>query len=268
MLERRSLPRPADATEAVPVVVARHAAALSRLDGRHMPYFAVLEAMRAGHCPTCYLGKRAAVAYIDELITEGINDPGTRLRTQRANGLCRGHAWYLRHHGGVPGMFLMYRDVLRDVAGTLESVTVSERHSGLRSRLLGLLRRPLPGVAAVTALLTPRRLCPVCEQQAQMEHMYTDVFLSYLLDDDIQVAHNAGAGLCVEHLCLAMQRVRGEATLRRLLAMESALYGNLAGDLDELISQLDCSRRQPGRPRVAGAGIKALSLMAGEEDIR
>lgn len=245
---------------------------MARAKDKHTLYFETLEALQAGHCPPCLLGRRGAELYIDALIYENVNNPTTRERTRRAQGLCRAHAWYMREHGGVPGMFLVYRDVVRDVAVALGGDDPRPPVTpGLISRVRRLLRRrrPLPAAAQVRAALEPTGTCPACEAQQQAEFIYLNVLLENLHDPKVAEAMSTGQGLCLGHLRMALDMAPDEATLSRLIEVHRQLYGQALADLDELIARLDFYRFQDagGTGDVSGAGTKALTLIAGEKGL-
>jgi len=242
---------------------------LARSKDKHTLYFETLEALQGGRCAACSLGKRAAHNYLDTLAYENVNNPTTRERTRKAQGLCRTHAWHLRHNGGVPGMFLVYRDVVRDVAEALASAEPEKESSAIGAALAKL--RPSNGGsqanASLVAELQPEGDCPACEQQREAEAMYTDVLLEHLREPEFQEAFTKAGGICLSHLRLALERARGGETSRLLRRLERDCYARLLQDLDTLISRLDFFRREEGWADVAYAGIRALTVIAGEDGL-
>jgi hypothetical protein len=242
---------------------------VAREKDKHTLYFETLEALKAGECPICTLGKRAADYYLDSLIYEHVNNPSTRERTRAAQGFCRTHAWHVRNHGGVPGMFIIYRDAVRDVAEALGDMQWDGRASRVPPRLMRLVAgdRPTAATAGCVESLQPTGDCPACEEQRQAERMYADVVLERLRDGEFRQALERSDGLCLAHLRLALSRVQDEPTFTLLVTAHKNAYSRLLGDLDELIARLDFQRRHEGTGEFTGAGIRSVKQIAGKEGL-
>ncbi len=236
---------------------------------KHTPYFETLEALEAGDCPVCAASKRSVDRYLDALLYECVNDPAVRRRTRAAHGFCRLHAWQLRRHGGALGMAIIYRDVVRDAVEALNAAEYSPR-SRLSPRAVAEAvdkDRPHSGTAALVSALQARGQCPACGVQQRTEAMYVDVLLDHLQDERITAAMDQNAGLCLPHLTLALQRLRGQELFRVLADRARISFTTLLADLDEMIRLSDYRFQGQRLGDVGDAWITAIERVTGEEGL-
>lgn len=236
---------------------------------KHTPYFECLEALQAGDCPICVTGKRSVARYLDTLLYECVNDPGVRRRTRAAHGFCRLHAWQLRRHGGALGLAIIYRDVVRDAVATLDG---ADYNPGARLSPRALVEavdknRPHSATTDLVGALRPHGDCPACRIQRQSEAMYVDVLLDHLQDEKITAAMDQDGALCLPHLCLALERVRGRETYELLVRRTHKSYAALLAALDEMIRLSDYRFQDQGLGEVGDTWITAISRVAGEDGL-
>jgi len=236
---------------------------------KHTPYFETLEALQAGDCPVCVTSKRSVDRYLDTLLYEAANDPGVRARTRAAHGFCRLHAWQMRRHGGSLEMAIIYRDVVRDAVAALEGATYV-RGTRLSPRALAEAvdrDRPNNATAPLVEALSPQGECPACRIQLKAEAMNVDVLLEHLADEKIAAAMDQGGSLCLPHLRLALQRVRGREAHDLLLERARRSYSALLADLDEMIRLSDYRFRDQQLGDVGDTWITAIARVAGEDGL-
>jgi hypothetical protein len=188
---------------------------------RHLPLFALLEALEQPGCPVCRLADQAARRFFEALFYEQVTDPQTRARLRRAGGFCRAHTAIVLQLGDSLGSSLIYADLLREAV-----------------KLLG-------GDFAAG--------CPACEAAAGAVDRALAALLCHLVDEDVLAAYRKGDGLCLEHLRQAISRFRPARRRRpstdaaRLIQIETERLGRLAAECEEFAAKSDYLRR--GEPR-------------------
>jgi len=236
---------------------------------KHTPYFELLEALQAGSCPLCALGKRATERYLDTLIYEQVNDPGTRRKTRAGQGFCRLHAWQLRRGGGALGIGILYRDVVRDLVETLNAAT-HEPPARLSLRAVAeAVDADRPSAASEKAVrsLQAKGECPACMAQHQSERMYADILVDNLSDPEVLAALDQGPGLCLPHLRLVLERTRDEAGFGELVRCARNAFALLLADLDEMIRLSDYRHIDQHMGDVGDAWLRAITQVAGKEGL-
>lgn len=192
-------------------------------------YHEILEALQAGGCALCRLGRRAGDSYLHALIYEGITDPGLREKLRDARGPCFRHAWRLANQrGAVLGTAILYRDFVNTLTRALEADEAAPR----RLRLGG---RGKPGPANA---LAPVADCPACLLEADATRRAAKILLKHLADPDIRQAYSAAGGLCLPHFRLTLSLAGGGAA-RLLAGWQADAWRRLRDELDELIRKHD-----------------------------
>lgn len=136
-----------------------------------LAYYALRDALSEPGCAVCRLKATTIERYLDGLLWESINDPGTRHKIRQAQGFCHVHAWALARTGASLGTALLMRDVLHNALKTLTEAhreTLSTKSLRQFARVLFCRQRPSLSDELV-AQLTPRARCPACVQGEEME---------------------------------------------------------------------------------------------------
>ena len=190
-------------------------------------YHEVLEALQAGGCALCRLGRRAGDSYLHALIYEGVTDPGLREKLRDARGPCFRHAWRLANQrGAVLGTAILYRDFVNTLTKGLE---VGE---DAPKRLFGR------GQPDVDANLAPSADCPACLLETDAARRTAKILLKHLDDPDIERVYIAAGGLCLPHFRLTLSLAGGAAS-RKLAGWQAIAWRRLRDELDELIRKHD-----------------------------
>ncbi|MCX7851150.1 MAG: DUF6062 family protein [Anaerolineae bacterium] len=216
-------------------------------------FFELLDAFRAGGCPLCRLGQRAAARYLDTLNYEGVNDPGLRQALQKAQGLCHRHAWqWTRMRGSPLGVAIVYRHLVKDLATVMENGT--KAWTGLRR-----------GRRSPAAGLQPTGPCPACAVELEAVERYGRTLLARLNHPDLAPAYDAAGGLCLPHLRAALA-LADEEQARILQTRQLAVYRRLIAQLDEFIRKHDHRFRHEPFGVEKDAWARAVALVAGEAE--
>ena len=205
-------------------------------------YFDVLEACTQPGCPFCRLAEKSVNGYLDALLYEQVNDPGTREALSYSQGFCNEHAHRLPdvNMGASLGIAIIYRDLVNQVAGEIEKA-----HYALPSKLQQVqesLDRDKPAVAteATVRSLRPRARCPACAHRDAMETIALAAMLDALPNDErMRTALKSTSGVCLPHLRRAFELTRTEAAFAVLRDIAQAKVKTLLGELDEFIRKND-----------------------------
>ena len=220
-------------------------------------YVELVEALQAGGCPLCRLGRRASDSYLNALIYEGVTDPGLRERLRDARGPCRRHAWRMaRERGSVLGTAIIYRDIVNTLAKALETSEATGPHWARGKR------------ASLSRLLAPSAGCPACLLEADAVQRSAKTLIKHFDSDEVAEVYVAAGGLCLPHL-QATLALAGEEAARTLAGWQATVYRRLRDELDELIRKHD--HRFAGEPvseREAQSWERAVAGVAGEEEKR
>jgi len=200
--------------------------------GKHTPYFELIDAQAQGGCPICRLVYKASDRYLDAILFEATLDPRVRDKLKHSHGFCAEHVAMMRSKPGrALGAALIYRDALRMLTEALD--TLPDQPPSLRERV-GLGRG-----AARSAALEPELPCPACGIAASAAADNISLLLAHLDDPDMQAAYAAGDGLCLPHLRQAIDTASAAETLRQLIEPQVARNLAMLTDLDEYIRKRD-----------------------------
>jgi hypothetical protein len=233
-------------------------------------YFELLDACDQPGCPVCRLAQRSVQSYLDILFYENVNDGGIRQRLRRSMGFCNLHAWQILETGvgDALGVSMIYHDILENVLRRLprgDSYSASSPQGGLLSSL-GLLPKRLPELMnnAIQAL-TPKAVCPACEQLEISTDIILSTFVESLDKEEFVQAFRSSSGLCLPHFRQSLERVRKEEHSQTLLAIEWNKLKNLSTELAEIIRKNDYRFREEEFGEERDAWLRVIGVAAGEQ---
>lgn len=216
-------------------------------------YFELQDALAAGGCPLCRLGRRAAGRYIETLNYEGVNDPGLRRALREAHGLCHRHAWQWAQLRGSPlGVAIVYRNLVKDVAEVVEE-QAEGRGTGRSGRRSAATR------------LAPAGRCPACRAEDEAVQRYGRTLLAWLEHEALATAYMSAGGLCLLHL-RELLALADDAQARTVLTWQGKIYRELIGQLDEFIRKHDHRFSHEPFGAEKDSWIRAMAMLAGEAD--
>lgn len=224
--------------------------------GKHTPYFELIDAQAQAGCPICRLVYKTSDRYLDAILFEATLDPRVRDKLKHSHGFCAEHVEMMRAKPGrALGSALIYRDALRMLTEALDALP--DRTTSLRERV-GMGRRQ-----ALSATLMPEWPCPACGIAAGAAADNIGLLLSHLNDPDMQAAYAAGDGLCLPHLRQAIDATTDAETLRQLIEPQVARNTALLGDLDEYIRKRDHRFRGEVMGEEGDAWLRVMNVITG-----
>jgi len=226
----------------------------------------LLEACRESGCPICRLEQQSVERYLDNQFYENVNSPKWRDRLRASLGFCHEHAWLGidKRLGDALGYSIIYRDIVNSVLTHLEDSNSPAPASHRRASLL----RQLPESARnriekILNALTPHKRCPVCEQRDEATRTYISVLIKELQRPEMINALQTSHGLCLSHLRLALEQVKGLSASEQLINLHRAKLEGLRAELDKFIRKNDYQAIQEGFGKEGDAWLRTVSMIAG-----
>lgn len=215
-------------------------------------YHDLMADLRKPGCPACHGANRSAWRYIDGLLWESVNDPGTRARLRASLGFCREHSLMAISVASAQsaslGMAILYEDLLRYAERALarEARERSKRGRGRRA--------------------TPRPRCPVCESAEGHAGNYMAILA--VAEPDSAPARGIarhGHGLCLPHAMQGVAVARTPVERDRLVDVYQRGAEELRGELAEYTRKTDYRFHHEGMSEAeASAWRRAVLRLVGE----
>lgn len=241
---------------------------------RPLSYFDVLEACAQPGCPFCRLSDRVVERYLDSIMYEFVNDPGTRAQLRGSLGYCNEHAWRLPATGGGAslGIAILYQDLLGQVLDRLSRARYPRKWKLSPRMIREAFDREVPAMATAEAVrrLRPVAPCPACSYRTAMEAAALVSMVDALAVRDARMvaALQGSSGLCLPHLRRALELVREETALRALLEVEKDKLTHLIHELHEYVRTSDYRFTEADRSPVRDSGLRALAMIVGGRGVR
>ena len=224
--------------------------------GKHTPYYELIDAQAQAGCPICRLVYKTSDRYLDAILFEATLDPSVRDKLKHSHGFCAEHVAMMRAKPGrALGSALIYRDALRMLTEALDALPA--RVISLRERV-GLGRRQAPSAA-----LEAEQPCPACGIAASAAADNIGLLLAHLDDPDMQAAYVAGDGLCLPHLRQAIDATTDAATLRQLIEPQVTRNIAMLADLDEYIRKRDHRFRDEKMGDEGDVWLRVMNVITG-----
>lgn len=219
-------------------------------------YYDFLQYFAEPGCLICNLVERDVAKYLDSLMYEYVNAPMTHEAMRASRGLCAQHNGQLVDYGAsVLGIAILQSAILDEV------LKISGGTSGgsALSRLRGSLRKG----AGLADNLEPVAPCSACEALLKAEQLHVDALAFHIDDADLANAFRGSNGLCLPHFRLALRAAPGAAHVEALLMMQTAIWGNLKGELDEFARKYDFNHADEDMGAEGDSWRRALGFVAG-----
>ena len=198
--------------------------------GRHVDFFALMEALEHPGCPACRLADAAERRFIQTLFDEQVTDPQTRARLRLAGGFCSRHTEVVLGLGDALGSSIIYADLLAEAARSFTGGG-SER-------------------------------CPACETGREATRCALGALVDHLSEDDVLAAYVNCDGLCLEHLRQATSASPPVAA-DRLAEIERKRLLGLAAECREFVAKSDYLRIGEAMGRERDAWRRAALKLGG-----
>ena len=204
---------------------------------KHLAYHYLLDAFKEG-CPLCYLAKKSASRYIDNLLYEHVNDARTRQKIRKAMGFCNKHAWQIQKSGEALGISIICEDLLRLSAGKLgESKNIKHKTT----------------------------MCPACDEERMTEKRYALTLIENMQEQELINVYENEFGLCLPHLSIIIEICKDPKTVKKIKDTELKKVGALIKELEELQRKYDYRFSKEVVGEEGTAWIRAIEKLTGKE---
>ena len=218
-------------------------------------YFELLDACAETGCPICRLSLESVQRHLDGALYEFVNDIEARAVLRVARGYCNDHAWWLtKTYGNSLSIGIIYHDIVKAVLRELEDMPPGRRG---RQRAQELLKR-----------VSPAGECPACAHRRMIEDVMLGALLKHIKDEGLDAALVGCGGLCVPHFSRALELVRHDRTLNRLVDLQRRTMSELRDELAEFIRKNDYRFRHEGFGVEGNSWLRAIGIICGEPDVR
>jgi hypothetical protein len=231
-------------------------------------YYEIIEVCAEPGCPFCRLVEQIGDRFLDACLHGTVTDPDIRFKYRESIGFCNRHAWLLpgSGRGRRLGIAIIYQDFIKQATRRLEKARYDPPAGVSLNRLQETLNRKKPAGATQSLVrsLEPRKPCPACVQETELETLAMTTLVDFLAEDArMREAFKASDGLCLPHLRRALELVRDEAAFEILVEITQEKMGKLIEELDEFIRKHDHRFQHEPFDSEGDSWWRALAQIAG-----
>lgn len=238
----------------------------SRKKSEFLSYFDLWDAFKKPGCPICTLVERFSFRFLDALLYERVNDPGTRVRLRESLGFCNWHAWKASEVSNCAlGLGIIYEDILNRIAERLKRVQDSFPILSRVPFLLKLFRQKRAVVAH--SPLGPIGRCPACQHVRFFEKLYLEALLDYIPEADFERQFNHSAGICFAHLVETVEKFPQHKNLPLLIKKQTEKFESLRKEVAEFVRKQDFQYADEPRGSEVDSWKRALEMVVGKREI-
>lgn len=202
-------------------------------------YYELLDAFGKPGCPVCANLERGSLKALGDMLYEQVTDPASRRRLLESGGFCNWHTWMLPRVQNSPlGAALIYGHLLQEALERLKTSRHIRRESFGRRLWRRLIRKPRDS-SPLPGWWRHRGTCPLCALAGQTEMESLRMILRFMGEADFAAGFARSSGLCLPHLCQAMEIGRDDPNLSLLLAAHEVRWSILVKELAEFARKCD-----------------------------
>jgi len=231
-------------------------------------YIKLKEALVKPGCPVCRITREAGIRYLEGLLYEMVNDPGTREMLEASWGVCQAHARELANFTQYSLGIAILNEALLDKAIKLVRQTINiglESCSPLIHNFLIRKRNPASAGTRMAAVLESTQPCPACRIEAETTGNVLHELNFQLAQRDPQITalYSKSSGLCWPHFRRALSLAEDPAGIRLLAQVQLEKMAALQSELKEFIRKHDY--RYLGEPwgGEKDSWIRSLKMLSG-----
>lgn len=232
---------------------------------KFLSYFDLWDALKKPGCPICTLVERHSFLFLNGLLYERVNDPGTRVELRKSLGFCNWHAWKALEVGNCAlGLGIIYEDILR---------RIEERLNNFKNSFplprepfpLGFFRRkkgPPPLLQ-----LGPNDRCPVCKSSRFFEEHYLGILLDFISEEDFATQFARSFGICFFHLNETIKGYPHHKSLPLLIKKQIEKLTFLRGEVAEFVRKQDYQYTAEPSGTEIDSWRRSLEMVVGKREI-
>jgi hypothetical protein len=229
---------------------------------KNITYLDLIAACQEPGCLVCTLQGNVVAGYIRMLFHEHVNDPPSREKLRRSQGLCYEHIWLAidTNLGNALGVAIISNDVIGKLLGDLENVDVkTKRFSAIKKFVGGNPNR---------SNLAPEKRCPVCLHAGEMLERILKTLVEFVQKPELSDAIRNSDGLCLPHLRQALVMSPSPEASHLLLALVLERWERLQSELAEFIRKNDYRFSKEGFGEERDSWLRAVAALTGNRPAR
>lgn len=228
-------------------------------------YHDLRQAFAQPGCPVCRLVADSADRYLDAVLWEMVLDRQTRADINEARGYCREHGWLLDRVGAALGTAILTRGVLKTLLDELGTSPAEDApQSAIASLRKSLGKRPAKAADRVLVALEPEQPCPACSHLSTVEqHVIGTMLMHFDGAEGLSEAFEASDGLCQAHFRACLAHASSPEGIRRLIAVQKAIWQRLHDELGEFIRKKDFKHKGEVFGPEKDSWLRALAAISG-----
>jgi ribosome biogenesis GTPase A len=204
-------------------------------------------------CPICEAQSQAAFDFFARWQYALAKDPAARSEFALARGFCHVHTWQFQQIASPRGISEGYAPLIERVKDEL-------------NRLRGKPSADMPD--RVRALLSGPDSCPACQLLKKVEGERIRQFIKQIALAETQERYARTQGLCLPHLCAALEAQPEPEIARFLLDEQARRFEEISEDMHGYVLKRDAIRRGLLNANEEDAWRRALILLSGERTAR
>ncbi len=154
------------------------------LKEKHLPFFAILDALDNNECPICFLIKKSIEGYFESLLYENITDISFRSKFRKQNGFCNFHSYKFFKYNDSLAVLLTYKDLL------VQKINEYNKNLSIKTKK------------------NKHKECLICELANDIEKRYISEIIDHLNDIEFKNNFINSEGLCIQHFELVIAKLK------------------------------------------------------------
>ena len=127
---------------------------------KHLPYYKVLDSLKAEECPVCFLAKDSIEKYFADILYEKITNVDFNKKLRENSGFCNFHTYKFLNYNDSMAVALTHRLLMQDAIKELNNLQINK--------------------------ISKIHNCIVCDYTKDSEKRYLSIIKDYLNDDEFK----------------------------------------------------------------------------------
>lgn len=226
-----------------------------------VPHFELEDALTRDGCAVCRLVEEAGRSYVEALLYESVNDPGTQRSFRSSLGFCGRHARPMLSMNEGLGVAILYGVAAKEALGLLSGIPDAPARPGatLRTKLAALLGR---GSRRGPAMPEPGDGCAACRVEEKAEGRCLHALVEGAAEGYLDGSLGGPGFVCLGHLSRA-SALSGGWLPAALVEVAREEVRDLVADLGLYVRHNDHRFRDEPWGDEKGAPRRAVEKMVG-----
>ncbi len=224
-------------------------------------YFDLLTLCAESGCPVCRVLENTSRKALDAILYEQVNDPESRASLVASGGFCNWHTWMLADmQGSRLGTAIIGQHLLFEALRLLPDGSMRRR----TWRDVFYAKSP---ATEFSAWRRGRKRCPVCRRVQRAERNCIRIMMDYFDEPEFAAAFARSGGLCVPHLCRALDAASEHRNRPALVEAHRERWTALRAELEEFIRKHDYRFASEAMGMEGDSWRRALEALVGRRGV-